>query len=85
MQGVQICKNEIETNDEIALHLLRESVFYDTIQSVPETLPRPIPKTIPYRLKHDQIGIRNELNIWFTVCRIFSFFLGNALESNDME
>ena len=47
MQGVQKRKKEIETSDENALFGLSESVFCATIQIVPETLPRPIPKTIP--------------------------------------
>ena len=51
MQGVQKRKKEIETSDENALFGLSESVFCATIQIVPETLPRPIPKTIPITQK----------------------------------
>lgn len=77
VQDVQIRKAEIETNDENALHLLRGSVFYVTIQLVPETLPRSIPKTIPRRSKYDKFGIGNELNIGF----ITTVYLTSVLET----
>ena len=51
MQDVQNHEKEIETSDENALPGLSESVFCATIQIVPETLPRPIPKTIPITKK----------------------------------
>ena len=52
MHIVQKWTGQIETCDENALSILQETVFYVTIQTVPETLPRPIPKTIPIMCLH---------------------------------
>ena len=45
VQSVQNRNGRIETSDEIVLRMLHENWFYDTIQIVPGTLPKPIPKT----------------------------------------
>lgn len=51
VQGVQNLNKKIETIDENALFGLSESGFYVTIQTVPETLPKPVPKTISIIIK----------------------------------
>ncbi|MBO5210002.1 MAG: hypothetical protein J6B68_11795 [Lachnospiraceae bacterium] len=47
MRSAQIDIFEIDTNDENANNVFTESVFCVSIQIVPETLPIPIPTTVP--------------------------------------
>lgn len=63
MQSVQNRNGRIETSDEIVLRMLHENWFYDTIQIVPGTLPKPIPKNgFPQDLNKMKKGIWNKFS-----------------------
>ncbi len=47
MHIVQKWLNKIDTNDEFAQEVFTKNGFHGTIYTVPETLPIPIPKTLP--------------------------------------